>query len=208
MIYLSDDYLNKYIDTFGYIFARSIKEGYSFSYIEKSISYSSMVEELERSNITTIAFSSSEKIYHDLLPLYSNNDFAYSPYDEFGWLGYIYVHLFLHFQITFELLFIILPIEKALSLYKIYHEMDISQTYAFFKESVKYSYLDNIMKAKKISINELSNASGISKSTINFLKYGKRDISKLETQKLFKISKALNVKMATLLNNLELEVSK
>ena len=86
--------------------------------------------------------------------------------------------------------------------------MDISQTYAFFKESVKYSYLDNIMKAKNISINELSNASGISKSTINFLKYGKRDISKLETQKLFKISKALNVKMATLLNNLELEVSK
>ena len=205
MIFLSDDYLNKYIDVFGYIFARAIDEEYSLPYIEKIISYSSLVDELENSNITTIAFSSSEKIYHDLFPLHDNNGFVYNPYDQFGWIGNIYIHLFLKYEITFELLFIILPIERALSLYKLYHEMDYSQVYDLFDELIGYSYLDAILKKKNISSMELSKRSGVSFQTINALRYKKRDISKLESKLLFKISKGLRVKITTLLPSLDLE---
>lgn len=205
MIYLSDDYLNKYIDVLGYIFARSIDEQYSFSYIEKVIAYSSLADELEKSNITTIAFSSSEKIYYDLFPLHDNSGFFYNPYDQYGWIGNIYIHLFLKYEITFELLFIILPIEKALSLYKLYHEMDYSQIYSLFDELIGHSYLDALLRKRNISSQELSERSGVSFSTINALRYQKRDISKLENRLLFKLAKGLNVKLTSLLTSLELE---
>ena len=68
MIYLSDDYVSKYSDVLSYLIARSHDEGYSFDYIQKSISYSIAVNELERSNVTIIAFSSIEKIYSDIFP--------------------------------------------------------------------------------------------------------------------------------------------
>ena len=206
MIYLSDDYLNKYIDVFGYLFSRSIKEKYSLRYIERIISHSLMVDELESSNISTIAFSSQEKIYHDMFPLYGNEDFVYNPYDLYGWLGFIYVHLFLKYQTTFETLFIVLPLDKAIESYHLYHEMDITQTYELFASLVKYSYLDNIMKYKNISTAELSERSGIPYSTITAIRYNKRDISKLESAKLYKIARCLNVKITSLLNCIELEM--
>lgn len=208
MIYLSDDYLTKYIDTFGYVISRSIEENYSLQYIENMISHSRFIEEIEQSNITTIAFSSSEKIYHDVFPLRDNPGYFYDPYNQYGWISNIYIHLFLHYQITFELMFMIFPIQKMLELYKLYHEMDLKQIYSLFEETVQYSYLDNILKYKHISVSELSDKSGISFGTINALRYNKRDISKLESQKLFKISKALNIKMTSLLTSLELDLVK
>ena len=42
MIYLSDDYIEKYIDTLSYLINRAVEEGYSFDYIEKHIAYSKM----------------------------------------------------------------------------------------------------------------------------------------------------------------------
>ena len=80
MIYLSDDYIEKYIETLCYLLDRSITESYSFNVIEKSIAYSTMINELEKSNITLIAFSSIEKNYKDIFPYKDNNHFVSNIY--------------------------------------------------------------------------------------------------------------------------------
>ena len=66
MIYLSDDYLTKYCDTISYLLARSYSEGYSFDFIQRTISYSRPISELEKSDITTLAFASFERIYNNV----------------------------------------------------------------------------------------------------------------------------------------------
>lgn len=203
MIYLADDYLNKYNDALSYLLARSYSENYSFDYIQKTISYSHAINELEKSNVTLIAFSSMEKIYNDMFPARENN-FVYDEYDIFGWCGYAYMHLFLNRQITFEALFFLIPLEQMMSMYKIYHEMNISRLDDYVDETLKYSLLDIIMKHKKISNSELANSTSLSISTINALRYGKRDINKLEGGKLLLIANALNVKMETLLPTIKL----
>lgn len=205
MIYLSDDYIEKYQDTLGYVLARSIKSKNSFSYIQKSISYSQAFSELEQSNVTLIAFSSFEKIYDSIFYDQEDNNFTYNPYDEFGWLGFIYFHLFLHFKLTFEGLFIVFPLETALNSYHLYHEMDVSQIDLFFKEQIRYSILDIIMKHENVSTKDLSDHTGISFATINALRYGKRDIRKLEAQKLIDIAFDLKVKPETLIGPLPLK---
>lgn len=203
MIYLADDYLTKYSDALSYLLARSISEGYTFEYIQSAISYSKAISELEKSNITLLAFSSLEAIYHDIFPQFDNN-FAFNEYDAFGWCGYIYMHLFLSMKITFEALFFLIPIKEMLSLYPLYHEMSVSQIDEYAKNKMKHTMLDIILKEKKMSNQDLGKITGLSISTINSLRYKKRDIAKLEADKLQLISIALNVKMETLLPSIHL----
>lgn len=203
MIYLSDDYVEKYSNVLSYLIGRSYHEGYSFDYIEKSIAYSTPINELEKSNITIIAFSSMERIYSYIFPD-AYNDYIFSVYDIFGWVGLAYMHLFLNLEITFESLFYIIPIHEMLNLYNIYHEMSFTKLVEYAKEKMKHSILDIIMKRKGISNKELSNKTGVSASTINALRYGKRDIAKLEADKLLALSQYLKVKIETLLPNIHL----
>ncbi|MCR5506130.1 MAG: helix-turn-helix transcriptional regulator [Bacilli bacterium] len=203
MIYLSDDYINKYCDVLSYLIGRSIEEGYSFDHIEKSIAHSSLVNELERSNITTIAFSSMEKIYSDIFPG-KDNKYDLDIYGIFGWVGYTYMHLLLTMEITFEALFYLIPIHDMLNQYHLYHEMDYKQILDYANEQIKCSILNVVMKRKKVSSNELSHSTGLSFATINSLRYGKRDITKLAGDKLLLLSRALNVKMETLLPQIHL----
>ena len=206
MIYQSDDYLVKYQDTLGYLIGRATEEKFSYSFIEKSISYSKTFVQFEMSNVTDIAFSSMEKIYFDIFPSYKTNEYEYNPYSIYGWLGYAYINLFLHFKITFETLFIIFPIKEALEKYVVYHEMDITHLFRFIEEKARYSYLDLIMKDREISSATLSKHTGIPFATLQALRYGKRDILKLESFKVLKLSKELNVKMESILSNINLEL--
>ena len=165
-----------------------------------------MVSELEKSNITLIAFSSMEKLYNEIFSPHENQ-YIFDEYNAIGWSGYVYIHLFLKFQITIEALFYVIPVEEMLSLFKLFHEMSITQMEEYYREKLKFSLLDIVMKAKKISNSDLSKKTGISTATINALRYNKRDISKLESNKLLLIANALNVKMETLLPSIHLVLS-
>ena len=204
MIYLSDDYVTKYSDVISYLLSRSYSEGYSFDFIQKNISYSKMMFELEKSNVTTIAFSSMEKIYYEIFPV-RTNDFIFDEYGPFGWVGLMYVHLFLKKQLTLEAIFYVIPIEQMLHLYHLYHEMSLTEIDDYFDDVLKYSILDIVMKNQKISNTDLSKKTGISSATIKALRYGRRNLNKLESEKLLFIAQALNIKMETLLTSIHLQ---
>ena len=203
MIYIADDYVQKYENVLTYILGRSITKGYSFSFIERSIAYSIAFSEFEKSNVTRIAFSSNDELYKELFND-ENNDYKESPYDIYGWLGYVYVHLFFRFKITFEMLFIALPIETAISMYPLYHEMDITQLFEYFVEVLRPSSLSLVMKKRGFTMKKLSEASNVPFTTIRSLKLGYRDIDKLEVFKTVLIASALNVKIESLLKEIPL----
>lgn len=204
MIYLSDDYVTTFQDTLGYIIGRTISNGYSPRFVERTIAYSSAFSLLEKSDITELAFSPKEYIFERMFEINISNEYEYSPYDVYGWLGYTYIRLFFDLKTTFESLFFVLPIDEAINMYPLYHEMDYLQTLEYLKGKVKYSLLDVIMACRKISSQKLSRLSGVSYSTITALRYGKRDINKLEGFSLLKLSNALRVKMESLLTDINL----
>ena len=204
MIYLSDDYVTTFQDALGYIIGRTISNGYSPRFVERTIAYSSAFSLLEKSDITELAFSPKEYIFERMFEINISNEYEYSPYDVYGWLGYTYIRLFFDLKTTFESLFFVLPIDEAINMYPLYHEMDYLQTLEYLKGKVKYSLLDVIMACRKISSQKLSRLSGVSYSTITALRYGKRDINKLEGFSLLKLSNALRVKMESLLTDINL----
>ncbi len=206
MIFLADDYIQKYQNALSYILGRSITHGFSFSFIERSIAYSITFSEFEKSNVTRIVFSSNEEIYSEI---FNNVDISYkeNPYDIYGWLGYIYIYLFLEFKVTFEMLFIALPLETAIKMYPIYHEMDISHLRDYLLKTLHPSSLSLIMKKHNLTMKQLSETTGIPFATIRSLKLGYRDINKLEVYKTLLIAHALNVKIESLLNDIPLKTN-
>ena len=101
-------------------------------------------------------------------------------------------------------MFIVLPIDKAINLYPLYHEMDYLQVLNLIKSNIKYSLLDEIMNYKGVSSQKLSVSSGVSFSTITALRYGSRDINKLEAGLLLKLANSLRVKVESLLADINL----
>lgn len=205
MIYTADDYIEKYQSVLGHLFSKAIGLRYSYSFIERKIAYSDVFSEFERSNITLIAFNDNEKIY-DAIFGNSENDLIRVNDSIYEWLGFVYIHLFLKFKVTFEMLFIALPIEKALGMYRLYHEMDITQMEKVFCDAITPSSLAQIMKCKKITTKDLSGRTSIPLATIRSLKYGYRSIDKLESYKLAELAFSLNVKVETLLSSIPLSV--
>ena len=82
--------------------------------------------------------------------------------------------------------------------------MDNVKLIAYAKEKMKHSLLDVVMQRKGLSNKQLSKKTELSVSTINAIRYGNRDINKLEANKLLKMARALNIKMETLLPDIGL----
>lgn len=204
MIYLAHDYIERYQYVLAYIIRNAIRTKYITPYIEKQIAYSDTFSEFENSDVTKIAFSSCDTIYSSLFDV--NPSLSSNEYDIYDWVAHAYITLFLKERATFEALFRILSIEEMLEKYKLYHEMDIRQLEDIFIERTRHSLLDVIMKSKKLSTKELSEKTKIPFSTLSALRYGKRDINKVEFRTVIRIAKALNIK-AESLSYLELETN-
>ena len=206
MIYTSYDYLNKYQSALGYIIGRAVTNKYATPHIEKMIAYSIAFSDFEKSNVTTLAFTSKEKIYESI---FGTNDKEVEVSDNglFGWIGYAYINMFFKHKVTFELLFMVFPIREMIEKYSFLHEMNISQVVNIFKLRVKYTYLDLIMDKKNVSSAALSKGTGISESSINALRYGIRDINKTQFEFVKLMANYLNVKIESL-GNLIVKTSK
>lgn len=196
MIYQGYDYIKKYELVLSYLIENAIASGYALPYIERQIAYSKVFSEFEESNVTEIAFSSCEKSY---LSMFEKNSFnKVDEYGIFGWIGYAYIYLFLNQKITFEALFLIFPIEDMINKYPVYHEMDIRHLEDDFKYLTRYSLVDAILKSKKISTSKLSEKTNVPFSTISSIRFGKRDINKVEFSTVIKLAKTLRIKPESL----------
>lgn len=204
MIYTYYDYLNKYQKVVTYLIANASKKGFAFPYIQRAIAYSDTFSEFEKSNVTSIAFDSVEKIYLNIFGY--QDSFEADDYGIYGWIGYAYIDLFLTYKVTFELMFYVLPIEEMINKYPVYHEMSITQLRDVFQSRIRYSLLDALLKAKQISTKRLAETSGVSESTLRAIRYGSRNIDNLEFKSVIRIADTLNIKIESLTHlNLKLD---
>ena len=112
----------------------------------------------------------------------------------------VYIRLALKFEpFTFELLFFALPIDRLLTMYPLYHEMGFDHIEKEYRDAIRFSKLDAIMKALKVTTTALAKETEISIATLRSLRYGYRDTGKLEARTLIKIASCLKIKPQSLL---------
>ena len=192
-----------YIDEFSHNLERVLstakKYKYSFKVIERRISYNTYFQEIERSDNRiprcVVDGSIMKEIFYDL-----NEDYENTPmYLDTTWAAEAYLRIQNETRLTFEAIFIYLPIKEMLKLFNVYHEMDFNQIVDLFKKRFEEeSVLDKLLEKFKMSLKSLSEMSGVSYDLLYGLKSRRRDIKKVNIKDIYEIKKVFDVRSETI----------
>ena len=151
--------------------------------------HSKYVMEIEKGNLFEISDISVEEGYHSIVGNNIAKDDSFGIYNDAYWCGHCYFELFLTLHKPFSYLFLKLPLAEMLDLYKVYHEMDISQLIDYFHDKEKEETILRLLcKRYLCSINKLSKATGISINTLNKYRSSDKSIYNASFQNIYKIS--------------------
>lgn len=129
------------------------------------------------------------------------DDLANIPtYKESAWAAESYCHVQKETHLTFEAIFLYIPIKKMYEYFPLYHEMDFFHivnefSRLFFKESILSLLLDK----REVSMKYISSETGMSYASIFSYKKRRRDIKKMSAEAACKLANILDVRIETLL---------
>ena len=202
---MNNDYFNyiKFVNDLTSILSIGYYYEYSFKVIEKRICNSAYFSCFNKEILTSIAYKDTNSLikdfYYDIGVCEKPTNFEYK---EFEWVSMIYINIIKNTSLNFETIFCYLPIEKALAMFEIYHELDMNKMIDYFvEERKKASIISKRMKSLGLTIGFVSNECGLSSSMIGALKNRKKDIKKLGFESAIKLSNILQISCETLLNN-------
>ena len=159
----------KLYEYFSYILFFGFKHDYSFDFMERHLSSSSIVKTIEKKNDCNFLYDStlsdSIKEIYGLVQLFDDDIVAQSVYSL--WISEAYLKLLFEYRKPLSYLFLYIPLEEMVRIFSPYHEMDWTHLYAEFERRVEQtSLLRAILDKENISINKLSQLTGISKNTL------------------------------------------
>ena len=196
---MNSEHLYEYVD----LLERVLSYGYDYQYstkaIERLISYSSFFQSLE-TNIKQDQIISEKNLLTSLYPeLGEIYFFKIDVHNETLWAAESYLRILKETGLTFECIFLYIPLNKMYKYFDIYHEMDFSQIVNEFKRLYSSkSVLEILSDSYQISLKDINAKTGISYSTLLSLKARKRDIRKTNVSDVYKLSQVFNVRIETI----------
>lgn len=160
---------------------------------------------IEKGNPSIIYGKSGYELFYDISKEINSSYQITKPKflekTETYWAGWIVGYLQWATARSFDNIFELLPLEKIISMYHPYHEMDERH----FVEDVLEKYflpksnLFRIRKRNKLTQKELANRASVSVRTIQMIEQRHNDINQVKAINLFNISRELNCQMEDLL---------
>ena len=192
-------------DTFARYFVIAINNKMHPAAFTDYLINSKYVMEIEKGNLFEISDISVEEGYHSIVGNNIARDDSFGIYNDAYWCGHCYFELFLTLHKPFSYLFLKLPLAEMLDLYKVYHEMDISQLEEYFHDREKEETILRLLcKRHRCSINKLSKATGISVNTLNKYRSSDKSLYSASFQNIYRISKYLDTPISLFVEELQL----
>lgn len=192
-------------DTFARYFVIAINNKMHPAAFTDYLINSKYVMEIEKGNLFEISDISVEEGYHSIVGNNIAKDDSFGIYNDAYWCGHCYFELFLTLHKPFSYLFLKLPLAEMLDLYKVYHEMDISQLEEYFHDREKEETILRLLcKRHRCSINKLSKATGISVNTLNKYRSSDKSLYSASFQNIYRISKYLDTPISLFVEELQL----
>lgn len=176
------------------IFFYGLAYDYSSSSIEERIVKSEIAKCLEEGDSSLLFQKNPEEIVQDVYRLPEEVLFVAESNSLGEWLGEMYTKLFFKKNKSFSYLFLYLPLEEAINLFDLYHEMDGNQLLKRFEElEKKNTILSLLLKKKRIKIRELSALTNINVDTIISYTRSNSHIYNAKYQNIYSISSVLKI---------------
>ena len=169
---------------------------------------SKAAKEIERGNPAFISGKAAEEIVKEILSaVYPNEEFPKAVFTQDRspayWAGWVLAYYQWFTAKRFKDIFARIPVSDILAMYKVYHEMDVTN----FVEDMNKKYnsvvfetkLKKIREARQLSQSELATLSGVKKRSIQLYEQKVNDIDKAQAQTLYKLSRVLGCTIEDLL---------
>lgn len=177
---------------FGVLLNHLVENGFRYEYIDSKVIYDPFFLFLENNEIEKFLKNPIETIIKNVFHKETYIDYTKPLKSELVWAGEMYITISANCNIPLQQVFLQLPLNKMISLFNPYHEMNNYQLVQRFKEERNESILKALLQDKGYSIREVAFLTGINQKTL---------LSYLDNEKLFsaslkniyKLSKFLNV---------------
>lgn len=192
-------YLNEYAGNLEIIFSIGYGSKYSTSYIERSISYSSYFQNIEKDNKGFAPITNDVTLIKDFFPNLKVDLLNMPHYNQCLWAAESYLRIQGATGLTFECIFLYIPISKMYEYFPLYHEMDFSHIIDEFKRLyAEKSVLQLLVERYHYSLSNLSKEIDVSYDMLYSLKLRRRDIKKTSVEIVARLSQVFNVRIETI----------
>ena len=192
-------YLNEYIDSFEKILSVAYQNDYSLDAVARAISYSSYFQKIENNNGEFAPIIDDTLLIKSIFPKLDIELNDLVVYKQCLWAAESYLRIQESTGLTFEAIFLYIPINEMYHYFVLYHEMDFSQIIERFKELQKdKSVFALLLKKYNYSLTYISQQTNISSETLFSLKNRRRDIKKVNVDTIVSIANLLRVRVETL----------
>ena len=193
---MNSNYLYDYVNLLERVFSFGYKTNYSTSAIERAISYSSFFQKIEKNESPII---NDSLLLAALFQENSINLEAIPVYNQCLWAAEAYLRIQDECRLSFEAIFLYIPINKMYDYFPLYHEMDFSHIVKeFLSLYEKKSVFSLLLDKYNFALNNVSNDICISYETLYSLKQRRRDIKKISVETVKAIADYFNVRLETL----------
>ena len=192
--------LDNYVEILERVFSFGVYHKYALTFIRDSISQSKFFQAVESNSYSSIVYQIAEDVAKEIY--YERKEISFKDvpiYTECLWAAEAYCKIQEHSKLTFEAIFLYIPLDSMFSYFHLYHEMDITRIVEEFDRLYNSrSTLSLLLDKYGYSLKYLSKITNVSYQTLASFNTRRRDIKKCDVQVLKNIANALNTRIETL----------
>ena len=192
-------YFEEYANLLERAFSFAYKKNYSWEALQRKISYSPFFQALELPGNQGAPIIGEEELLRSLFPDLTIDLEDLPVYSPCRWAAESYLHILIHSGLSFEAIFLHLPISRMLSYFPLYHEMDASALLnEFDRLKDVHTVFALLVEKYAYSLTEVAKQTGIPYPTLDSWKKGKRDIRKGAVENIQKLASFFHVRIETI----------
>ncbi|MCR5308680.1 MAG: hypothetical protein K6E21_01025 [Bacilli bacterium] len=196
---MNSGYFYEYANLLERIFSYAYKNLYSYGMVEKKISNSSFFQAIEKNDDIGCIIDENSLI-KEVFELEDVDMFIVPTYKQCMWIAESYLTIQKETHLTFEAIFLYIPIKRMYEYYPLYHEMDFSEIVDEFNDIYKKESIFSILLSRfNYSLKDISDDLNISYDSLCSYKQRRRDISKIAAGSACKLASIFRVRVETLI---------
>ena len=157
------DYLK---NKFGLVIYYLVESGFSYEYIQHKIVHDKYFLFFENNDLDSFLNKPIENIINEKFGKQIYIDYSRPISSEVFWAGQMYITLLLNHQIPLQRSILVYPLEKMISLFNPYHEMNESQLCERYLEDERHRSILKLLIDNSVTIRQLSILTNISQRTL------------------------------------------
>lgn len=197
---MNNNYFYEYVDLLERVLSVAYYNKYSNRMVERAVSYSPFFQKIEKEKDEYASIINDASLVTSLFYNENINLISIPTYNQCLWAAESYLHIQQETRLTFEAIFLYIPIDVMYNYFPLYHEMDFTQIVEEFKRLYKKrSVLDILLENYKYSVKYISDNTGISCDTLYSYKQRRRDIKKMSAESAYLLANTFKVRVETIL---------